>query len=162
MPEVGDEKPAPNPEPAPVDALVSRGSALWIWTVLFVCQAALSYSLFAGGIHERPPSPGWTSTPNGVMRVPAQVAIELLSLVRGLSFLVAVAASVLSWVFLYQFFAIHVVPVVFLIQGQVSEERRRKGAAHFARWAYRLMIVAAIARVLPELIANITPMIGQA
>ena len=156
MPDVGDAKSAPILEPAPADALVSRGSALWIWTVLFIAQAALSFGLFAGG-----PPPGWVTTQNGVMRVPAQVAIELLSLVRGLSLLLTIAASLLSWIFLYQFFAIYLVPVLFLLQGQASEERRRQGAAQFARWSYRLMIVAAVARLLPELVVSLVPLLGQ-
>ena len=143
-------------EPAPAvsdtaSLVLSKYGAIWIWTVLIGLSGGLSYNSMSTlgelvqlqmfgmgqfGMRGGAPGPGGN---------------EWYSMVSMGSTAVGLLANLASWVCLYFFFTIYVVPVALMGSAPVADDRRRRGAAMFLRRTYQFLIVSAISKITPTL-----------
>lgn len=147
------EQPAGSP-PRPKDhdtteALATRLAGVWIWTVFFTLNGGLTYSLL-GTLREvvqiNALGGGWGGA--GRFGLPDP---HILRLVMPTAYAVGLLASVASWLFLYLYFVMYVVPVSLLGVRPESQETRRRLAAAWLNRTYQFLILAALARVTPDL-----------
>ena len=158
--EIGPSKAPAGPERQ--DAQISRLAALWIWSVFFGVNGGLSYSFLTphGGLSGlgmfdvaflgnrfNPGMPG--------------AAPQLMMLVSPFATAIGVLASVAGWVYLYMYFTGFVLPVVFLGTALPNEDRRRRRAALLLSRSYQLLILAGLARFVPELLLMLVPALSR-
>lgn len=143
MHEPGVPKPPESP-PAfeTADRLLAKVVAVWFWSVFFGLNSGLSYNYLTFFIELLQSSRAGFGGP----RPP-----DILLLVRSIAGGVGVVASFGAWIFLYLFFSAYLLPVLFVGVTAVSEERRRRAGATFLNRAYLLLLLAAVARLAPEL-----------
>ena len=84
---------------------------------------------------------------------------DVLTAVLPIAYGVGTVASVGAWIFLYLFFSVFLLPVVFVGVTAVSEERRRRAGARFLNRAYLLLLLSGMARLAPELVGSVLPML---
>lgn len=158
-----EEGPGPEKMSSPgedrASQLLARYGALWVWTVLVGVGGGLSYNQlssfseliqlemmgFRGGRMGLGGPPGVNDWAPMVMM--ASSAIGML-------------ASIASWVCLYLFFTVYVLPVAIHGSSPVADDRRRKGGSMYLRRAYQLLILVAVSKVAPGLaliFANVLP-----
>jgi hypothetical protein len=155
----GSAKPAVQ---ATGEHLLGKFAAVWIWTVFFGVGGGLSYS-FLGSLRDIVQVGMFNANfgPRGRFgpMLNTQLGSELMGLVLPIAFAVGLLASVASWLFLYLYFALYLVPVVFLGGPIGHEDRRRRLAAAYLNRTYQLVIVAALARATPDLIYLFLPLL---
>jgi hypothetical protein len=152
-------KPAPQ---VPAETLLSKFAAVWIWTVFFGVSGGLSYSfltplrdivqigMMGSNFGFRP----WMGPMAG-----SPLGAELMTIALPVAFAVGLLASVASWLFLYLYFALYLVPVVFQGGAIPYEDRRRRLAGLYLNRTYQLVIIAALARATPDLVYLFFPLL---
>lgn len=157
-PELG--KPTPPLEAA--EPLGVKLAALWIWSVFFGLNGTLSYSFLGTssnlGVFQymnafQPVRVNWGG--------PANIANEFAAMILPVAGAVGMLASIAAWLFLYFYFTGYVVPVVLLGTAIPNEARRRRAAALYLARTYQLLILAALARFTPELMASLLPAMSR-
>lgn len=144
------------------EGLLGRFAAVWIWTVFFGLNGGLTYS-FLGSMREVAQiglmgiagrGPAWGG-PNAVL------GGEMMALIMPLAFSIGLVASIASWLYLYLFFSVYIVPTVFLEGRPAAEDRRRRLAAAYVARTYQLLILAALARATPDILYLFLPLIDR-
>lgn len=146
---------APGTEKSPVSMnnetasiALSKYGAIWIWTVLIGLSSGLSYSSMASFSEQIQLQMLGMGRFNGGA---GPGSAELASMVNMGSIAVGIFANLASWICLYMFFSIYVVPVSLMGSSPIADDRRRRGALMFLRRTYQLLIVSAVARCAPTL-----------
>ncbi len=172
MSEIVPEAPKPEPVIDHREALVARVAALWIWTVFFGINGGLTYSFLGGeGSWSRflmaaMGNPSYGSIYGGFPYQrgggPGNVfALEMMSWIQVGTHTLGILASVAAWLFLYLFFASWVVPAVLIGSPLPLEPPRRRRAALYLSRTYQLLILAALARFAPEVLALVIPLLAR-
>lgn len=140
------------------ETLATRLAGVWIWTVFFTLNGGLTYSLLGtlhGVVQINAQGGGWAGAGRFGFPDPRIIRIVLPT-----AYAVGLLASVASWLFLYLYFVMYVVPVSLLGVRPESQELRRRLAAGWLNRTYQFLILAALARVTPDLYYVFIPILG--
>ena len=144
---IGPEKTPPSLDERG-SVLLSKYGAIWVWTVLIGLSGGLTYNS-AGSLGEliqmQMLGGGRFGAGGGAAGSEWSLMVNMGSSAVGM------LAGVGSWICLYMFFTLYVVPIALLGSAPVADDRRRRGGVTFLRRAYQLLIVAVLAKVAPSL-----------
>ena len=144
---IGPEKSPPSLDERG-SVLLSKYAAIWVWTVLIGLSGGLTYNS-AGTLGDLIQMQMLGGGRFGAGANPA--GNEWTLMVNLGASAVGMLAGVASWICLYMFFTLYVVPIALLGSAPVADDRRRRGGVIFLRRSYQLLIVAVLAKVAPSL-----------
>lgn len=161
--EIIPERAGPDPWAEKSDQLATKLAAVWIWTVFFGLNTGLSASYLGalGGMIGNPVLFELMGRRPGMAQLGGTTSGEVLMLALPVIQMGGILANLGSWAFLYLYFSVFLLPAVLLRDPRGDDDRRRRIAAAALRRTYLLILVSGVARVLPEGLIYLLPLLGR-